>query len=204
MQGLGRPGMVILEKFVKCEETKLEVILSQDHPELVVLEGLKRIKNGEDIALKCGIARWKTNQLAKQFLSVCWRIREAAVGKLRIVNGHVVSACSGSGDRLAQLLAEQLDDVKAPSQTSTNIVPEQWLTRWQWRNPGQCQPKGKSTFYVVFRGRCTGIFYKWTDCMRMIRGFSDPMVRGYTTLAKAEKAMSKAGLQDLKTSNILP
>jgi len=46
----------------------------------------------------------------------------------------------------------------------------------------------KKKFYVVWKGRTTGIFDNWGDCHKAIHGFPGAEYKGFENLAQAEKA----------------
>lgn len=47
---------------------------------------------------------------------------------------------------------------------------------------------GKQKFYVVWKGRKTGIFESWDDCKTQINGFADAQYKSFKTRALAEEA----------------
>jgi len=47
---------------------------------------------------------------------------------------------------------------------------------------------GKQKFYVVWKGRETGIFLTWDDCAKQTKGFKDAKYRAFKALASAEQA----------------
>ena len=59
--------------------------------------------------------------------------------------------------------------------------------------------KRPSPFYVVWRGREVGVFYKWSDCRARVVGVADAAFKGFATLAEAEHAfMFGSGGHDLE------
>ena len=52
--------------------------------------------------------------------------------------------------------------------------------------------RGRAAFYVVWRGRETGIFYKWADCMRSVANVAKAKFKGFVTWAEAEEAWETA------------
>lgn len=46
----------------------------------------------------------------------------------------------------------------------------------------------KKKFYVVWRGRKTGIFNTWAECEQQTKGFQGASFKSFPTLAEAEKA----------------
>lgn len=45
-------------------------------------------------------------------------------------------------------------------------------------------------YYVVWKGRKTGIFTNWTDCQAQINGFADARYKSFTNEDQAQKAFS--------------
>ena len=43
----------------------------------------------------------------------------------------------------------------------------------------------KANFFAVWRGKKSGVFYKWSDCKAALRGHMDPGFKGYRTLQEA-------------------
>jgi ribonuclease HI len=52
--------------------------------------------------------------------------------------------------------------------------------------------KSKPKFYVVWKGRKTGIFDKWDLCQQQISGFEGALYKSFETRAAAEIAFSKS------------
>ena len=47
-------------------------------------------------------------------------------------------------------------------------------------------PKGK--FYVVWKGRQTGIFTSWAECEKQVKGFVAAEYKAFGSLSEAESA----------------
>ena len=107
MQGLGIPGATILDKFGRSDIGKMEIILGQDHTELALLVEEGRAGGKRDCELLCGKVRYQVDKTVKNFLVACWRLREAAIGRLRVSDGRVVNSRPGDAPRLASLMSEQ-------------------------------------------------------------------------------------------------
>lgn len=184
MKGFGVPGKVLLEKFFRNDKSRLEVILGQEHPELVLLTGSGRVDADMNVAMLCARVRLQVDKLVKSFLVACWRVREAAIGKLRVVDGRVVVSRKGVATQLARYLADQ----KSGSGLGNVQAPEKEVRRWMsWptRHTLKRVSNSKPAFYIVFRGRWTGLYYKWSDCVLAMRGWPDPLVKGFRTLEEA-------------------
>ena len=50
--------------------------------------------------------------------------------------------------------------------------------------------KRPSPFYVIWRGREVGVFYKWSDCKARVAGLADASFQGFATLEEAEYAFT--------------
>ena len=49
----------------------------------------------------------------------------------------------------------------------------------------------KTKFYVVWRGRQTGIFTDWKECEAQIKGFDDAQFKSFDSIQEAEKAIQR-------------
>ncbi len=50
---------------------------------------------------------------------------------------------------------------------------------------------GKRKFYVIWKGKETGVFNSWETCKKNIDGFKGAEYKSFSDLASAEKAFSK-------------
>jgi ribonuclease HI len=48
--------------------------------------------------------------------------------------------------------------------------------------------KQKNKYYVVWRGRLTGIFDSWDECRKQVEGYEGAQYKGYLTRELAEEA----------------
>ena len=60
--------------------------------------------------------------------------------------------------------------------------------------------KPKNKYYVVWRGRLTGIFESWEECKQQIDGFEGAQYKGYPTREEAEAAHKLNYWQAVKQS----
>lgn len=60
--------------------------------------------------------------------------------------------------------------------------------------------KPKNKYYVVWRGRLTGIFNSWDECRKQIEGYEGAQYKGYPTLELAEAAHKLNYWQAVKKS----
>ncbi len=66
--------------------------------------------------------------------------------------------------------------------------------------------KNKPKFYVVWRGKQTGIFTDWKDCEQQVKGFFGAQYKSFNTMAEAEMAIQTAYWDYIKsnTKPVLP
>ena len=143
----------------------------------------------------CGRVRWLTDKISKNYLVACWRIRQVAMGRPRMVNGQLRHTRARVGNLTVTELLEQQSEPLQPPHARCMRTP---LTRWLPKP--KAQPKtgthqARVAFYIVFFGRTTGLFYKWTDCLRSIKGYPNASVKGYRTLPAAMAAWNEHCLQ---------
>lgn len=60
--------------------------------------------------------------------------------------------------------------------------------------------KKKQKYYVVWKGRKTGVFSSWNICKKQIEGFEDAQFKSFTNKSEAEKAYKKT-FADYKGKN---
>jgi ribonuclease HI len=46
----------------------------------------------------------------------------------------------------------------------------------------------KKSFYAVWKGRETGVFYNWVDCEKSVKGYSNAIYEGFYTEEDAKNA----------------
>ena len=139
-------------------------------------------------------ACWTLDKVAKSYLRACWKLRLAMLGELRV--DHGVLKCEPSYECVAELKQKQ-DERRSASRV---ISPKDLETHWRPWTRGPSRRANKSSrkrgaFYVVWRGRQTGLFYKWSDCMRSVANFAGARFRGYGSWWAAEEAWER-GLPD--------
>ena len=45
--------------------------------------------------------------------------------------------------------------------------------------------------YVVYKGKVSGVYYDWEECLRQVHRFSGNSYKGYTTRAEAESRYAR-------------
>lgn len=62
----------------------------------------------------------------------------------------------------------------------------------------------KPKYYVVWKGRKTGIFSSWQECKASVEGFADAKYKSFDTLFEAKDAFTSTGSPNLLLHNQLP
>ena len=60
-----------------------------------------------------------------------------------------------------------------------------WLNTCRTSHMKQHNPSRRKNFFLVWRGRKIGIFYKWSHCYANIRGYKDAKFKGFDSLQEA-------------------
>jgi ribonuclease HI len=60
---------------------------------------------------------------------------------------------------------------------------------------------GKKKYYVVWRGRKTGIFDTWAECERSTKGYKGASFKSYPTLEEAQQAFAEGKLSKPSPAN---
>ena len=188
MQPFGEPGRRMLGWMVESRESLLRILLggAAQWPESV----------GDEEAMDvyrqmCGRAACGADKCAKNYLVAIWRLRESVVGVLRVAQGRVVRE-PASGASAAVLLGKQTQQVTGPRGTLWESNWRRWApprARRHWQR-SRSQRKGPANFYVVFQGRTRGVFERWRDCWRSVRGLDEAKFMGFETREDAELAFS--------------
>ena len=53
-----------------------------------------------------------------------------------------------------------------------------------WKKCGK-KTRGRANFYVVYKGKNTGVYYKWSDCKQAIAADDTAKFKGCQTLQEA-------------------
>ena len=140
-------------------------------------------------------ATWVTDKTAKSYLRACWRLRTALIGELRVENGVLQSDVST--ENATSVLRAQNERARGREGGLREQV-EHWRP-WVRRSGGStgsrrvARTRHRSAFYVVWRGRQEGLFYKWPDCMRSVANFAGAKFKGFRTLREAEDGLRMGG-----------
>jgi hypothetical protein len=104
------------------------------------------------------------------------------MGRPRIENGQLRHTRTQVGDLTVTEMLEQQSKPLQPSHDRCMRTP---LTLWLPKPKAQHKAgtdKTRAAFYIVFSGRTTGLFYKWTDCLWSTKGYPNARAKGYRTL----------------------
>jgi len=131
---------------------------------------------------ECAKAAWLMDKISKNFLVRCWRVREAILGRVRVVKRQVV-------------WVPQVIGGSAPKPfTPRPIFGSEWRACWlEWapreRTQARNATRGRSNFFVVWQGSpvVAKVFYRWCDARKAARG-PEVRVRGFDTMAEAYSA----------------
>ena len=132
---------------------------------------------------------WALDKHTKNFIRVAWRRRTAKVGSF--------STHLSEGGRLAlthipppagcEVLADPPN--RPPLRRVTDPRFKEFWAPWlhMCRAPSarQHSPSRRKNFFIVWRGRKKGIFYKWSHCLASIRGYKGAKFKGFDSLQEA-------------------
>jgi hypothetical protein len=189
VSGAGPPAVAALIQFDAGGVEQINLMLDN-----VRLEPAVTSAASDDKLLReqIGYVRWCVDKVSKNYLAAIWRIREALLGKLRVVNKTLVVVPSVESGTL--LLRHQSDGVSSClSWMRSNKYRHEWLAwapkrKVRWKVAVRSVRK-RYPFYVVWSGRVTGVFYKWYDCWRSVCGLADARYCGVMTLEEAEDVL---------------
>ena len=180
----GTPGNILWTHFQSSYKNRLSIILGAG-PSMLHKTVTNTEEHGEAWAKAC----WILDKATKNFLMTCWRIRECTMGRLTVRAGRIVHE-PPSPRALRTLNSQRHQDMLPP----TIPADRRWdWSRWlprptkTWRRTGK---KGPANFYVVYKGRTRGLFYKWADVLPAIAGFAEARFQGFHSLAAATQAAS--------------
>ena len=178
----GPPGIALLSRFSSCRDSRLGLLLGSGPRVLQESTGLEACR--EQGARAC----WQLDKMAKNYLVACWRARQSIMGVVSVTKGVLKRDPPPAGTK--EVLSRQSAGWKGctPAVTAEHRkFWEQWLPKDEtgWSRSGR---RGPANFYVVHKGRRTGIFYKWSDCMRSVAGCHMARFQGFMSLENATMA----------------
>jgi hypothetical protein len=137
----------------------------------------------------CGKASWLCDKVSKNYILRCWRLRQARLGVVTIKAGCVVQTPP------VRSVGQTCSNLPRVRETLSNAAEyrSQWL---EWRPrasaAGQLLVPRRSprkNFYVVWRGRAPGLYYRWYDVRKSVAGFKDPVYKGFDSFEEAVGAL---------------
>ena len=184
---LGVPGLFLLSGVLGRQRLQLLLAGSPSWPECPADQDQDAYRD------LCGQAAWSLDKAVKNFLVACWRLRESVVGVLLVKRGVFCRTASTFTAR--DLLRKRIvSPTSPPSVAKFHNFWQKWVPviKKDWHGSGRRKP---ANFYVVFHGRQTGVFYKWSDCVRSIASVEGSKVKGFDTLQLAEQTYSSSGIE---------
>ena len=169
-----------------------ETTLATRWPALAITPSVQQSPPGSTAVCRpiCHVTVGPRQAYTKNFIRIAWRRRTAKIGSLCLQP-------SNSG-RLALVHTPPVSDVIAepyislpPSEPLRITDPSlkefwsPWLNSCRTSHMKQHSPSRRKNFFLVWRGRKTGIFYKWSHCYASIRGYKDAKFKGFDSLQEA-------------------
>jgi hypothetical protein len=195
----GDPGKLALDQYDAGGVSRVRLMLEGVQLNSSVIDLLET-----DPALRerVGYVQWCVDKITKNYLVIIWRVREALVGRVRVHSRQIIVLSSVSSARA--LLARQVAaDESKLTWDRANRWRRQWLV-WAPRPARKWQSsrvnRRRFPFYVVWRGRSTGVFYLWSDCWQSVAGVEDAGFCGARDLASAYEMLAEmlsVGSQEL-------
>ena len=139
----------------------------------------------EVAAEQFGQARWVVDKAAKNFLCACWKLRRAILGEVRVERGRLMH------EPVHVPVAGLTQRESARSAlTRADLEFRQFWSAWM---PGKAagdrrRRRGRAhlPFFAVWKGRQTGVFCGWEDCVSRVANFPGARFKGFRTLEEAE------------------
>ena len=185
MEDLSDLGARLWADFAACPQTQLRLVLGDNW--LEPARPPERV--AEAFREQCAQARWVLDKASKNCLLMCWKLRQALIGKLSVCNGKL-DIVQGDVQAARILLARQaMRKLARATDVGCRQFWLQWATdaREAHSAPPPCR-KRRSAFYVVFAGREPGICSSWFQCRRSVANYAGARFRGYASLEEAEDA----------------
>ena len=151
----------------------------------------------KEFANECGKALWCVSKTIKNYAMLCWRYRAERLGRISL-RGSVVSFSLPAGTCSDPRSCVPSGKVASAEETEW----AEWVPKtgglWDDFQRGVLRP----AVYRVFRGRSTGVFYRWSDVLRNVANFDNAKFKGYATFREAyddnpESFDSPLGLNDI-------
>jgi hypothetical protein len=148
----------------------------------------------------CAKARYAMDKIAKNYLSACWRVRQQKMGRFRMQyrDGRTRLIVNEAWqetvpvDETIGRVVSSMDRNRAGSGAHNRLIWDGGWKEWvirdntiEWQG---VKHKHRRKYFKVWRGRTKGVFYKWRDCWRSIKGTVNPSFKGFDTLQEARNA----------------
>jgi len=150
---------------------------------MLVLGGLTVFRatgDPEDVAK----AAWALDKATKNFLVACWRYRAHLIGHLSVHHGSLVvePATDARELRTTAPLAHTAQQMERCRPFWSSWIPREHTVGRSKRG------KGRSPFFVVWVGRCIGIYTTWRECSALVSGYPGARFRGFDRMEEAQRA----------------
>ena len=151
---------------------------------------------------QCGKAAWVFDKVTKNFLVRCWKDRRSVVGILKASHGVLtrtpVPVKAGQVNQAGQAAQDKTSQASWTG-SGGDLFPAERRREWQrWSPCATPDPHVRAVlrgephgFYVVWRGRRRGVFYRWCDVFASVAGFSGARCKGFDGWHDAEEAFAE-------------
>lgn len=178
-------GARLWSDFAACPQTQMRLMLGGDW-----LEPARPPESeAEAFREQCAQARWMLDKASKNCLLMCWKLRQALVGKMSVCNGRLDTEKSDAQAARVLLARQAMRKLAGAAAVGCRQFCMQWAT--DAREADSASPgrrKRRAAFYVVFAGREPGICSSWFQCRKNVANYAGARFRGYASLEAAETA----------------
>jgi hypothetical protein len=142
------------------------------------------------------------DKTAKNYFNVCWRKRRCKMGRytLRQQHGRTRLHSDDTWQPPEEMMARAVTKMSRTELEASDVADalvgdggwKEWCVRKEnmWRKVPNCR---RRRYFVVTQGWHTGLFYKWSDCWRAIRGYHGWRFKGFMSLNEARSHAMMAG-----------
>jgi hypothetical protein len=182
----GVPGVMMFDLFVRAvaddvhEATRL---LLGKRPDFPCCPGSME---PDVFGLECAKAMWLFDKISKNYISRCWKARTARQGSFTIKGGQLV--CIEPATPSAVFAAPRCGVAGISYDKS---LSHEWLAHIPKPSSGSRARNSAANFYVVWVGRSTGIFHKYSSVHALVSGFPGAKFKGFDSLEKAQVALRR-------------
>ena len=137
-------------------------------------------------------AMWVLDKACKNYISACWKLREALVGDLRVEHGRIFS--ESSKREVSELWRSQgLRLARTSAENGTGFDRREMWEAWI-RRPSKertaVHRRGRSAFFTVWKGRRTGVFVGWDECVEQVANVQGAKFKGFDKFQEAVDALA--------------